>query len=59
MSYTDIILRELLNAFLAMQMLPHSKAKLKIQFNKYAQSAQCQSPHESSVSYAAAVVTAA
>ena len=41
-----------------MQMLEHCQTKHKIQFRKYDQSSKCMRPGDSSVSYAAAVVTA-
>ena len=40
-----------------LQMMRHTRLEHTISFKKYDQSSQCQSARESSVSYAAAIVT--
>lgn len=44
---------------LCMQMIQHSRLQHTVSFKKYDQSTKCQSVRESSVSYAAAIVTIA
>ena len=51
------VMSRLLTSAGVLQMLQHTQVGHVIQFQKYDQSAQCQSIRESSVSYAAAVMT--
>ncbi len=52
-----LVMSKLLLTVCVLQMLQHTQVGHVIRFQKYDQSAQCQSIRESSVSYAAAVMT--
>ncbi len=52
-----LVMSRLLLSAGVLQMLQHTQVGHVIRFQKYDQSAQCQSIRESSVSYAAAVMT--